>query len=56
MRYYLVALFRWYSSWNYHWYPIEMTPQKNNDTARSRLINIMAFPHIWLAQENITYI
>ena len=54
MRYYLAALFRWGSSWNYLWYPVEMTPQSNNDTTGSRLIDSMVFPHIWLAQENIT--
>jgi hypothetical protein len=54
MRYYLAILFRWNSSQNYLWYSIEMTPQRNNDTVRLRLINIMALPHIWLAQENIT--
>jgi hypothetical protein len=27
MRYYLAALFRWDSSWNYLWYPVEMTPR-----------------------------
>jgi hypothetical protein len=54
MRYYLATLFRWGSSWNYLWYPVEMTPQSNNDTTGSRLIDSMVFPHIWLAQENIT--
>jgi hypothetical protein len=54
MRYYLAALFRWNSSRNYLWYSVEMTPQSNNDTTGSRLINNMASPHIWLAQENIT--
>jgi hypothetical protein len=54
MRYYLETLFRWDSSWNYLWYFIEMTSQRNNDTVGSRLINIMTLPHIWLAQENIT--
>ena len=54
--YYLVALFRWDNSWNYLLYPIEMTPQSNNDTTGSRLIDNMMLPHIWLAQENITYI
>jgi hypothetical protein len=54
MRYYLVALFRWVGTWNYLWYPVEMTPQSNNDTTGSRLIDSMVFPHIWLAQENIT--
>ena len=49
MRNYLAILFRWNSSQNYLWYSIEMTPQRNNDTARSRLINSMALPHIWLA-------
>jgi hypothetical protein len=38
---------------NYLWYLIEMTPQSNNDTTVSRLINIMVFTHIWLAQNNI---
>ena len=56
MRYYLVTLFRWDSSWNYLWYSVEMTSQSNNDTTRSRLINSMALPHIWLAQEDIAYI
>jgi hypothetical protein len=50
MRYYLSTLFRWDSSWNYLWYPIEMTPQSNNDTTGSRLIDIIVLPHIWLAQ------
>jgi hypothetical protein len=53
MRYYLATLFRGNSSWNYLWYFVEMTPQRNNDTVGSRLINNMALPHIWLAQENI---
>jgi hypothetical protein len=48
MRDYLAALFWWDNSWNYLWYPIEMTPQSNNDTTGSRLINSMALPHIWL--------
>jgi hypothetical protein len=54
MRYYLATLFRWNNSQNYLWYSVEMTPQSNNDTTGSRLINNMALPHIWLAQENIT--
>ena len=54
MRYYLATLFRWNSGQNYLSYSIEMTPQSNNDTTRSRLINNMVSPHIWLAQENIT--
>ena len=54
MRYYLAALFRWGSSWNYLWYLIEMTPKSNNDTTRSRLIEYMMFSHIWLDQKNIT--
>ena len=54
MRYYLAALFKWRSSWNYLWYPVEMNPQSNNDTIGSRLINNMVLPHIWLAQKNIT--
>ena len=54
MRYYFAALFRWNNSWNYLWYSVEMTPQSNNDTTGSRLINNMVSPHIWLAQENIT--
>jgi hypothetical protein len=49
MRYYLAALFRWDSSWNYLWYPIEMIPQSNNDTTGLRPIDSMALPHIWLA-------
>jgi hypothetical protein len=56
MRYYLVALFRWDTSWNYLWYPVEITPQNNNETTGLRLINNMTLPHIWLAQQNITYI
>jgi hypothetical protein len=56
MRDYLAALFWWNSSQNYLWYPIEMTPQSNNDTTGSRLINNMTFPHIWMAQKNITEI
>jgi hypothetical protein len=54
MRYYLATLFWWNNSWNYFWYSVEMTPQSNNDTTGSRLLNNMALPHIWLAQENIT--
>jgi hypothetical protein len=54
MRYYLATLFRCNNSWNYLWYSVEMTPQSNNETTGSRLINNMALPHIWLAQENIT--
>ena len=46
MRYYLAALFKWNSSWNYLWYSVEMTPQRNIDTAGSRLINSMGF-HIY---------
>jgi hypothetical protein len=53
MIYYLATLFRWNSSQNYLWYSVDMTPQRNNDTAGSRLINNMVLPHIWLAQENI---
>jgi hypothetical protein len=56
MRYYLPTLFRWNSCWNYLWYSIEMNPHRNNDTVWSRLIKNMVLPHIWLAQENITYI
>jgi len=44
------------SSRNYLKYPIDMTPQSNNDTTGSRFINNMTSPHIWLAQENITEI
>jgi hypothetical protein len=33
-----------------------MTTQSNNDTMRSRIINNMTFPHIWLAQNKIKYI
>jgi hypothetical protein len=54
MRDYLAALFWWNSRRNYLWYPVELTPQSNNDTTGSRLINSMTFPHIWLAQNNIT--
>jgi hypothetical protein len=54
MRDYLVALFWWNNSRKYLWYLVELTPQSNNDTMGSRLINSMAFPHIWLAQNNIT--
>jgi hypothetical protein len=54
MRYYLVALFCWKNIENYHGYPVEMTPQSNNDTTGSRLIKNMTFLHIWLAQNNIT--
>jgi hypothetical protein len=46
MRYYLATLFRWNNSQNYFWYSVEMTPQRNNDTTGSRLINNMAF-HIY---------
>jgi hypothetical protein len=53
MRDYLAALFWWNSSRNYLWYPVELTPESNNDTTGSRLINSMTFPHIWLAQKNI---
>jgi hypothetical protein len=53
MRDYLVALFLWNNIQNYLWYPVELTPQRNNDTTGSRLINNMMFPHIWLAQKNI---
>jgi hypothetical protein len=49
-----VTLFWWNNSRNYLWYPVEMTPESNNDTCGSRLINSMTFPHIWLAQNNIT--
>jgi hypothetical protein len=54
MRDYLVAFLGGINSQNYLWYPIEMTSQSNNDTTRSRLIDNMTFPHIWLAQNNIT--
>jgi hypothetical protein len=54
MRDFLAELFWWNSSQNYLWYPLELTLKSNNDTTRSRLINIMTFPHIWLAQNNIT--
>ena len=53
MRDYLAALFWWNNIWNYLWYLVEMTPQSNNDTMGSRLINNMELPHIWLAQQNI---
>jgi hypothetical protein len=54
MRYYLAALFRWDNSWNYLWYSVEMTPQSNNDTTGSRLINNMVVPYIWFSKNNIT--
>jgi hypothetical protein len=54
MRDYLVALFWWNNSHKYLWYPIELTPQSNNDTTGSRLIKNMMFPYIWLDQNNIT--
>jgi hypothetical protein len=56
MRDYLVTMFWWRSSRKYLWYPIKMTSQSNNDTTRSRLIDNMMFPLIWLAQNNITNI
>jgi hypothetical protein len=49
-----VALLWWSSSQNYLWYFIELTTQSNNDTMGSRIIDNMTFPHIWLAQNNIT--
>jgi hypothetical protein len=54
MRDYLAVVFWWSSSRNYLWYPVEMTSQSNNDTTGSRIIDNMTFPHIWLAQKNIT--
>ena len=54
MRDYLAVLFWWICSRNYLWYPVELTSQSNNDTTRSRLIDILTFSHIWLAQNNIT--
>jgi hypothetical protein len=56
MRDYLAALFWWNSSQNYLWYPVELTLQSDNDITESRLKNNMTFPHIWLAQNNITNI
>jgi hypothetical protein len=56
MRDYIAVLFWWSSSRNYLWYPVEMTSQSNNDTTMFRLIEKVLFPHIWLAQKNITYI
>ena len=41
MRYFLVTLFRCNNIWKYLWYSVEMTPQSNNDTMGSRLINSM---------------
>ena len=55
MRYYLVTLLFRDKSQIYLWYPIVLSPQSNNDTMGSRLIDSMAFPHIWLAQENIQH-
>jgi hypothetical protein len=54
MRYYLATLFRWDNTWNYLWYFLDMTLESNNDTMGLRLINSMASPHIWFAQEDIT--
>jgi hypothetical protein len=51
-----VALLCSNNSWNYLWYPIELTPHSSNDTTGSRLVNNMMFPHIWLDQNNITKI
>jgi len=45
----------WDSSSKNIWYHVEMTPQRNNDTLGSRLIDNMELPQIWLAQNNITY-
>ena len=56
MRDYLVTLFWWTSSLNYLWYPIEMTSHSNIENTRSRPIDNMMFPNIWLAQNNITNI
>jgi hypothetical protein len=56
MRDYLATLFWWNNSRNYLCYLIEFIPQNINDTTGSRLINNMTFPHIWLAQNNITEI
>jgi hypothetical protein len=54
MRDYLATHFWWNNSQNYLWYPVDLTPQSNNDTMMSRLINNMSFLDIWLAQKNIT--
>jgi hypothetical protein len=45
----------WDSSSENLWYHVDMTPQRNNDTLGSRLIDNMELPQIWLAQNNITY-
>jgi hypothetical protein len=47
MRDYFETLFCRDSSRNYLWNPVEMTPQSNNETTSSRLINNMTLPHIW---------
>ena len=44
-----MTLFRWI----YLWYSLDMTPQSNNDTTGSRLINNMTSPPIWLSKEDI---
>ena len=46
MRDYFVTLFCQDNSLNYHWYPIEVSPQSNNGAMRSRLINNITLPHI----------
>jgi hypothetical protein len=54
MRDYLAALFWWNNSQNYLWYHVEMTPQSNNKTTGSIIINNMMVPYIWLAPQKIT--
>jgi len=55
MRDYLATQFWWSNNQNYLWYLIEMITQSNNDTMGYRLINIITFLDIWLAQKNITH-
>jgi hypothetical protein len=49
VRYYFMGLFCQYSSRNYLWYLVGMTPHSKNDTTGSILINNMTPPHIWLS-------
>jgi hypothetical protein len=48
MRDYFAKLFCRDNSLNYIWYHVGLTPQSNNDSTWSRLINNMKPPHIWL--------
>jgi hypothetical protein len=40
--------------WDYLGYPVQFPVQSNNNTTRPRLIYIMTFPQIRLAQNNMT--